>query len=100
MAGLLHALAIVAASGLGSPAAAADVSRTVLAVSATVLPACTVSTAPDGSTANVSCSHLGGGSVAIQRSDAAVPMPQRGDPAMPAAETSATAGATYLTVTY
>jgi hypothetical protein len=99
MAGLLHALAIVAATGLGSAAAAADVSRTGLPVSATVLPACTVSTAPNAA-ANISCSHLGGGSFAIERSDAADPMPQRRDPVIPAAETSAKPGVTYLTVTY
>ena len=100
MAGLLHALAIVAATGLGSAAGAADTSRTSLSVSATVLPACTVSTAPDGSTANLSCSHLGGGSVAIQRSESAVSSAKRPDPATPRAGVSATQGVTYLTVTY
>jgi hypothetical protein len=101
MARMLHTLGFFAVGlSLSSPALAAT-ARTSLAVSATVQPSCLVSSAPGQGPAGVTCSHLGGGSVAIGRSNAAMAPPGRQTAPSPTTRTEPRSdGVTYLTITY
>jgi hypothetical protein len=86
--------------GAATPAPAAT-AQSSLGISATVVPACRVSTAPDARSASMTCSHLGGGSVDIRRAST-----ESGTDRAPAADPFAARdsargdGTRYVTVTY
>ena len=88
-------------TGLLASAATAATTAGSLGVSATVVPACTVSTETRSAAPSVTCSNLGGGEIAI-RPAASSRAPSTPAPADPFRTRDAARGdgVSYVTVTY